>query len=69
MARVWTARQNVYYNAALELIKHPPAGVRIQVYSPLRRLPVGSFTIEPKRIEAALILGHDEALEQAKQKV
>jgi predicted patatin/cPLA2 family phospholipase len=66
VARVWTARQNVNYNAALELIKHPPAGVRIRVFSPLRRLPVGSFTIEPKRIEAALILGHDEALEQAK---
>jgi len=66
VARVWTAGQNVNYNAALELMKHPPAGVRIQVFSPLRRLPVGSFTIEPKRIEAALVLGHDEALEQAK---
>jgi predicted patatin/cPLA2 family phospholipase len=68
VARVWTARQNVNYNAALELMKHPPAGVRIQVFSPLRRLPVGSFTIEPKRIEAALVLGHDEALAQAKRK-
>ena len=66
VARVWTARQNVNYNAALELMKHPPAGVRIQVFSPLRRLPVGSFTIEPKRIEAALVLGHDEALAQAR---
>jgi predicted patatin/cPLA2 family phospholipase len=68
VARVWTARQNVYYNAALELMKHPPAGVRIQVFSPLRPLPVGSFTIEKKRIAAALVLGHDEALEQAKRK-
>lgn len=68
MARVWAARQNVNYNAALELMKHPPAGVRIRVFSPLRRLPVGSFTIEPKRIEAALALGNDEALEQAKRK-
>jgi predicted patatin/cPLA2 family phospholipase len=67
VARVWTARQNVNYNDALDLMKHPPAGVRIQVFSPLRPLPVGSFTIEPKRIEAALALGHDEALEQAKR--
>jgi len=68
VAQVWTARQNVNYNDALELMKHPPAGVRIQVFSPLRPLPVGSFTVEPKRIEAALILGHDEALAQAKRK-
>jgi hypothetical protein len=25
---------------------------------------VGSFTVEPKKIAAALALGHDEALEQ-----
>ena len=43
VARVWTARQNVNYNAALELMKHPPPGVRIQVFSPLRPLPVGSL--------------------------
>jgi hypothetical protein len=42
--------------------------VRIQVFSPLRPLPVGSFTVEQKRIAAALALGHDEALAQAKQK-
>ena len=66
VAEVWTARQNVHYNNAIELMKNPPAGVRIQVFSPLRRLPVGSFTIEKKRIEAAMILGHDEALAQAK---
>jgi predicted patatin/cPLA2 family phospholipase len=56
----------VNYNAALELIKQPPAGVRIQVFCPLRPLPVGPLTIEQKRIEAALALGHDEALAQAK---
>jgi len=27
-------------------------------------MPVGSFTIAPKRIAAALAMGHDEALEQ-----
>jgi len=68
VARVWAARQNVHYNDAVELMKHPPTGVRIKVFSPLRRLPVGSFTIEPKRIAAAMLLGHDEALEQAKRK-
>lgn len=64
VARVWTARQNVNYNAALDLMKQPPAGVRLHVFRPLKPLPVGSFTIEPKRIAAALALGHDEALQQ-----
>lgn len=64
VAQIWTARQNVSYNHALALMKQPPAGIRIQVFRPLRRLPVGSFTIEPKRIAAALVLGHDDALHQ-----
>jgi len=64
VARVWTARQNVHYNAALDLMKQPPAGIQIRVFRPLRPLPVGSFTAEPKQIAAALALGHDEALEQ-----
>jgi predicted patatin/cPLA2 family phospholipase len=64
VAQVWTARQNVNYNAALDLMKQPPAGVRIQVFRPLRPLPVGSFSVKPKQIAAALLLGHDEALQQ-----
>jgi len=64
VAKVWTARQNVNYNAALDLMKQPPPGVRFQVFRPLRPLPVGSFTVEPKKIAAALALGHDEALQQ-----
>ena len=64
VAKVWIAQQNVHYNAALELMQRPPAGVRIRVFRPVRPLPVGSFTIEQKRITAALALGHDEALQQ-----
>jgi len=64
VAKVWTARQNVNYNAALDLMKQPPAGIRLRVFRPLRPLPVGAFTIEPDKIAAALALGHDEALEQ-----
>ena len=64
VARVYTARQNVNYNAALDLMKQPAPGVRIRVFRPLRQLPVGSFTVEPKQIAAALTMGHDEALEQ-----
>jgi predicted patatin/cPLA2 family phospholipase len=64
VARVWTAQQNVHYNAALDLMKRPPAGIRIRVFRPLRPMPVGSFTVEPKQIAAALVLGHDEALQQ-----
>src|ERR1035438_8396451 len=54
VARVCTARQNVNYNAALDLMKQPPSGVRIRVFRPLKPMPVGSFTIEPKKIAAAL---------------
>jgi predicted patatin/cPLA2 family phospholipase len=68
VAQAWTTRQNVNYNNALELMKHPPAGVCVQVFSPLRRMPVGPLTIEQNRIKAALTLGHDEALEQMKGK-
>jgi predicted patatin/cPLA2 family phospholipase len=64
VGRVWTARQNVNYNAALDLMRRPPAGVRIHVFRPLRPLPVGSFTIDRKRIEAALALGRFEASQQ-----
>jgi predicted patatin/cPLA2 family phospholipase len=64
VAEVWLARQNVNYNAALDLMKQQPAGVRIQVFRPLRPLPVGSFSVKQKEIAAALLLGHDEALQQ-----
>jgi predicted patatin/cPLA2 family phospholipase len=66
VARVWTARQNVNYNAALDLMKQPPAGIRVRVFRPLKPLPVGSFTAEPKLIAAALVLGHEEAFQQMK---
>jgi predicted patatin/cPLA2 family phospholipase len=69
VAQVWTAGQCLKYNAALDLMAHPPAGVRLRVFRPIRPLPVGALTIAQKRIEAALALGHDEALEQAKLEV
>jgi predicted patatin/cPLA2 family phospholipase len=69
VARAWTAGQCLKYNAALDLIKQPPAGIRLQVFRPMRPLPVGALTIAQKRIEAALVLGYDEALEQAKVRI
>lgn len=68
VAQVWTALQNVYYNDALELMRKPPAGIRIQVFHPLQPLPLGSFSVEPARIAAALARGHDEALQQMELK-
>jgi predicted patatin/cPLA2 family phospholipase len=65
VAEVWTAQQNVNYNAAIDLMKQPPAGIRIQVFHPLRPMTVSAFTANPKQIAAALILGHDEASQQA----
>ena len=64
VAEVWTARQNLNYNDALDLMKQPPAGIRFRVFRPLRPMPVGSFTAEQQKIAATLILGHDEALQQ-----
>jgi predicted patatin/cPLA2 family phospholipase len=64
VARAWTARQNVLYNAALDLMNQPPPGVLIRVFRPMRPMPVGSFTVEPRQIAAALALGHDEARQQ-----
>jgi predicted patatin/cPLA2 family phospholipase len=64
VAEAWTTRQHLYYNQALDLMKQPPAGVRLRLFSPLRSLPVGPFTIAQKRIDAALASGHDEALQQ-----
>ena len=64
VAETWTTRQCLHYNAALDLMKQPPAGVRLRVFSPLRPMPVGSFTIAQKRIDAALASGQHEALQQ-----
>jgi predicted patatin/cPLA2 family phospholipase len=64
VARAWTTQQCVNYNAALDLMLQPPAGVRVRVFRPLRPLPVGAFTNTQKSIDAALALGHDEALQQ-----
>jgi len=64
VALAWTARQYVVYNAALDLMKQPPPGIRLQVFRPMKPLPVGRFTTAQKRIDAALASGHDEALAQ-----
>ena len=64
VAVAWTARQYLVYNAALDLMKQPPPGIRLLVFRPLRPLPVGPFTTAQKRINAALASGHDEALAQ-----
>ena len=62
VALAWTDRQHLVYNAALDLMNQPPPGIRLQVFRPIRPLPVGAFTTAQKRIDAALASGHDEAL-------
>ena len=69
VAEAWTAGQNVHYNAALDLMKKPPTGIRIQVFRPLRPLPVSSLSAVSKDIAAAVILGHDEALRQTELEI
>jgi len=65
VARVWTTQQCLRYNAALDLLRQPPAGIRLRVFCPLKPLKVGYFTNAQERIAAAIVSGHDEALEQA----
>lgn len=64
VAEAWTTRQYMHYNAALELLKQPPPGIHLQVFSPLKPLTIGTFTSARKRIEAAVDCGYSEALEQ-----
>jgi predicted patatin/cPLA2 family phospholipase len=64
VARVLIEQQHRKYNAAMDFINHPPPGIRLQAFCPLRPLAVGLFTIAQKRIDAALASGHDEAREQ-----
>jgi predicted patatin/cPLA2 family phospholipase len=64
VARVWTSQQYLNYNAALDLMKQPPAGVRLRVFRPLKPLPVGSLTVAVSRIRAAVAAGYEEALTQ-----
>jgi predicted patatin/cPLA2 family phospholipase len=65
VARAWARQQHLKYNAALDLVKRPPAGVRLRVFSPLKPLPLSCLTNAQKRIDAAMASGHDEALLQA----
>lgn len=64
LARVWTTEQCVSYNSSLELLKQPPPGIRLRVFSPLKPLAIGSFTNAQKLIGAAIDCGYNEALEQ-----
>lgn len=64
VARAWTDQQHLKYNAAMNLIQHPPTGIRLRVFHPMKPMPVGTLTIAKKRIHAALCLGRDEALQQ-----
>jgi predicted patatin/cPLA2 family phospholipase len=64
VARAWTAGQHQKYNAALDFLRQPPAGVQLRVFRPMRPLPVGALTFTQKRVEAAMAMGRDEALEQ-----
>ena len=64
VAEAWTVRQCVRYNAAIDLLKQPPPGIRLQVFSPLKPMRIGTFTNARKRIDAAVECGYSEALEQ-----
>jgi predicted patatin/cPLA2 family phospholipase len=64
VGEAWTTRQCEKYNSALALLKNPPPGIKLQVFSPVRPLSIGCFTNTQKRIEAAVDCGYSEALAQ-----
>lgn len=64
VAHVWAKEQCVCYNTSLDLLKHPPAGIRLQVFSPVKPLPVRGLTNARKRIAAAVDCGYAEAIDQ-----
>lgn len=67
VARVWTKQQSVQYNRSMNLLKQPPPGIRLRVFSPVKPLPIGSFTNAPRRVVAAVEAGYNEALEQLRR--
>ncbi|MEO8426040.1 MAG: patatin family protein [Verrucomicrobiota bacterium] len=64
VASAWTARQHVRFNDAMELITKPPQGVRIRVFSPIKPMRVSALTGANDRIQAAVSLGREEAMQQ-----
>jgi predicted patatin/cPLA2 family phospholipase len=64
VAHAWTQEQHNQYNVSLELLKNPPSGIRLQIFSPVKPLGISSFTNTPRRIIAAVECGYNEALEQ-----
>jgi predicted patatin/cPLA2 family phospholipase len=64
VARTWTTQQYASYNSALDLLKQPPPGIRLQVFSPVKPMTISSFTNARKRIAAAVDCGYAEAAEQ-----
>jgi predicted patatin/cPLA2 family phospholipase len=63
-ARAW-ATQYLRFNAAIDLIAHPPNGVKFRTFRPLRPMRVNAFTRERALLHEALALGRMEAIEQA----
>ncbi|HTE89212.1 MAG TPA: patatin family protein [Terriglobales bacterium] len=61
----WTSREHLTLNAALDLAKNPPEGVRIRVFSPLKPMRLGALTDAKERIQAAVCSGREEAMEQS----
>jgi predicted patatin/cPLA2 family phospholipase len=64
VAETWTTRQWMNCNSALNLLKQPPPGIRLRVFSPVKPLALHVFTSAQKRIQAAVDCGYREALEQ-----
>jgi predicted patatin/cPLA2 family phospholipase len=64
VAEAWANQQCVSYNTSLDLLKKPPPGIRLKVFSPVKPMAVGSFTNAQKLISAAVDCGYNEAVEQ-----
>jgi predicted patatin/cPLA2 family phospholipase len=63
VAEAWM-RRHQGYNESLDLLAHPPVGVRIRMLRPMKPLPVTRFTDDSRRLRAAVDRGQEEATEQ-----
>jgi predicted patatin/cPLA2 family phospholipase len=63
VAAAWH-RQHQIYQASLDILAHPPAGVRVRALYPRQPLPVERFTNECELVSAAVEQGRAEVLGQ-----
>jgi predicted patatin/cPLA2 family phospholipase len=58
------ANQHIQFNESMELLAHPPSGIRIRVFSPMKPMRVNGLTRNRTRLHEAVAAGREEAARQ-----